>query len=107
MKPKQIIKLRQELGLTQGGLAECIGVSRETVNRWETGKHPPEGAGLRVLQNLLSNRGNPVNSPRSRGAASDQTAHGSKPGASRGRGRKAAQVSAKRSGSLRRKSNSL
>src|SRR5262249_12151840 len=51
MKTKQISKLRRELRLTQGQLAEHIGTSRETVNRWETGKHPPEGAGLRALEN--------------------------------------------------------
>lgn len=52
MKPKDIIKLRKKLGLTQSGLAERIGASRETVSRWESGKHPPEGANLKALKDL-------------------------------------------------------
>lgn len=29
--------LRKEKGLTQEQLAECFGISRRTVSRWETG----------------------------------------------------------------------
>ncbi|SJN08955.1 Transcriptional regulator [Leucobacter sp. 7(1)] len=33
--------LREERGLTQGALAERLGVSRQTVNALETGKYDP------------------------------------------------------------------
>lgn len=41
---KRLTKLREMVGWTQAELAERIGVSRETVYRWESGKHaPPQG----------------------------------------------------------------
>ena len=55
MKPKEIIKLRKKLGLSQGQLAERIGAARETVNRWESGAHPPQGANLKALRDLAAN----------------------------------------------------
>lgn len=39
--PTQIKQLRSRLGLTQVALAERLGVSFPTVNRWENGKSPP------------------------------------------------------------------
>lgn len=36
-----IRSLREERGLTQGALAEQLGVSRQTVNALETGKYDP------------------------------------------------------------------
>lgn len=35
-------ELRKEKGLTQEQLAECFGVSRRTVSRWETGSNMPD-----------------------------------------------------------------
>jgi DNA-binding XRE family transcriptional regulator len=36
-----IIQRRKEIGLTQEKLAEHIGVSRQTIAMWETGKQFP------------------------------------------------------------------
>ena len=52
MTPKQIIKLREELGLTQQQLANMIGAQRHTVSRWETGENEARGANLKALQEL-------------------------------------------------------
>ncbi len=38
---KFVKTLREKLILTQSELAEMIGVSFTTVNRWENGKHEP------------------------------------------------------------------
>ena len=43
MKPKQIRKLREACGLTQGQFAKAIGTSRVTVNRWENGYYSTTG----------------------------------------------------------------
>lgn len=37
MKPKDLKRIRQELGLTQKELAEKLGVTLVTVGRWEAG----------------------------------------------------------------------
>lgn len=37
VKPKELTRVRGELGLTQEALAEEIGVHRVTVARWESG----------------------------------------------------------------------
>ena len=39
--PATIIKLRAILNLSQAALAELLGVSFGTVNRWESGKYTP------------------------------------------------------------------
>jgi DNA-binding XRE family transcriptional regulator len=39
--PNLIKKLREVLILSQTELAEMLGVSFSTVNRWENGKHEP------------------------------------------------------------------
>ena len=36
-----ILNLRAKLNLSQEGLAEMLGVSFTSVNRWENGKHEP------------------------------------------------------------------
>jgi transcriptional regulator with XRE-family HTH domain len=38
--------LRVQAGLTQAELGAAVGVARETVSRWETGKRTPQGATL-------------------------------------------------------------
>ena len=35
---KEFRKLRRNMGLTQSGLAQALGVSRAAVSRWEAGK---------------------------------------------------------------------
>jgi DNA-binding transcriptional regulator YiaG len=41
MEPHEIRAKRQELGLSQQGLAERLRISVGTVARWEQGKAPP------------------------------------------------------------------
>ena len=42
MKYKELVKrIREKLIITQGELAELLGVSFASINRWETGKHEP------------------------------------------------------------------
>lgn len=41
MKRHNLIKARTEQGLSQETLAEKIGVSRETISKWENAKHRP------------------------------------------------------------------
>jgi DNA-binding XRE family transcriptional regulator len=40
MSPDQYRKQREKLGLTQAGLASLLEVTRETVNRRESGEQP-------------------------------------------------------------------
>ncbi len=42
MTPDTIRSLRQSLGLTQEALARKLGVSWNTVARWESGLHAPD-----------------------------------------------------------------
>ncbi|HLN88014.1 MAG TPA: helix-turn-helix domain-containing protein [Candidatus Limnocylindrales bacterium] len=53
MSPKQVLKLRKALGLTQQALADLIGAQRHSVARWETGVHEPRGANLKQLKQLV------------------------------------------------------
>ena len=42
MNYKELVKrIREKLIITQGELAELLGVSFASINRWETGKHEP------------------------------------------------------------------
>jgi transcriptional regulator with XRE-family HTH domain len=41
---------REERGLTQGQLAEVLGVDRVTIARWECGMRTPRGAALRLVE---------------------------------------------------------
>src|SRR4051795_4785311 len=45
-------QVREKLGLTQAALAERLGVSFVTVNRWENGKVEPSGLALQRLAAL-------------------------------------------------------
>jgi DNA-binding transcriptional regulator YiaG len=56
MTAQQITSLREFLKLDQGQFAALIGVSRETVNRWERGLHPPRGLSLKVLTELAAKK---------------------------------------------------
>jgi len=48
----RILRLLDELKLTQAGLAERLGVSPATVSRWIQGKHEPTSEGYVSLGNL-------------------------------------------------------
>lgn len=39
-------------GLTQGGLAQCLGTSQQTVNAWEVGKYSPSDEAFTKLADL-------------------------------------------------------
>ena len=54
MKQEEIRSLRKSLGLTQQALAELLGVSFATLNRWENGQVRPSQLALQKLQNLQS-----------------------------------------------------
>ena len=52
--PQQIKRLRVDLGLTQEALAEKLGVSFATVNRWENGQTKPSKLSWTQLRQLES-----------------------------------------------------
>ena len=45
----EIKETRKMLGMTQGIFALTIGVSRKTVESWETGRYMPDGAARRLI----------------------------------------------------------
>ena len=49
MKPEVIRQRRQNLNLSQADLAERLGVTSNTVSRWELGTATPEAAGMLTL----------------------------------------------------------
>jgi transcriptional regulator with XRE-family HTH domain len=49
---ERILRLATELGVTQAGLAERLGVSPATVSRWIQGKYEPTAEGYVALGNL-------------------------------------------------------
>jgi DNA-binding transcriptional regulator YiaG len=53
---ERIAALREELGLTQAGMARELGVRQQTVSEWETGRYLPRGASARMLQHLAEGR---------------------------------------------------
>lgn len=48
-KAADIARTRQELNLSQRGLASVLGVSPRTVEAWESGKNMPSGAARHLL----------------------------------------------------------
>lgn len=52
---KDIKKLREKMLLTQEEFAKKIGVSFETVNRWENGKHEPTIKAKRKIVQMTKN----------------------------------------------------
>lgn len=50
---ENLVYLRQHYGVTQEGLAEQLGVSRQTVSKWEAGTNYPEMEKLLVLCDLF------------------------------------------------------
>lgn len=49
-----ICAVRKKLGLSQEKLAEALGVSRNTVSRWERGEFNPTADKLAALERLLA-----------------------------------------------------
>jgi len=52
-----ILQLRQTLGLTQEKLAQKLGVSFPTINRWENGRSKPSPLALKQIEDLLQGLG--------------------------------------------------
>jgi DNA-binding transcriptional regulator YiaG len=50
VKPQDIERLRQRLGLTQLELAKWLGVTESSVSLWEAGKRRPRGPAHRLLR---------------------------------------------------------
>ena len=45
----EIREIRVQTGLTQKVFAECLGVSKKTIEAWEAGRNKPDGAARRLL----------------------------------------------------------
>ena len=52
---EEIKRIRIKHNLTLKTFAECIGVSRKTVESWERGKNTPSGASIRLFELLEKN----------------------------------------------------
>ena len=48
----EIKSLRSRLGLTQEALAPIVGVSTQTINRWERGIHKPSRLAIEKMKSL-------------------------------------------------------
>ncbi len=60
--PEQVKEVRRQLGLSQEELAQALGVSFATVNRWENGKTRPSKLALKQFTNFCTtNTGNGMN----------------------------------------------
>jgi transcriptional regulator with XRE-family HTH domain len=51
--PNFIRELRKGLGLSQEQLARQLGVSFQTVNRWENGRASPSQMGIKLIEQFL------------------------------------------------------
>lgn len=56
MTPAQLKTLRVKLGWSQTRLAEALGVTRNTVTRWEMGLHPIPPMAEKLLRTLPHDR---------------------------------------------------
>ena len=56
MTPTKYREIRKKLGLTQAGLAARLGVTRETINRRESGEMKITEEAASAIQFLLANR---------------------------------------------------
>jgi putative transcriptional regulator len=52
---EDIKRIRKKTGTTQGFLANWLGVSRKTIQAWESGRNIPNGASARLLSLLEMN----------------------------------------------------
>lgn len=56
MTPEEIKKWRKELGISQEKLAQLLGVSFGTINRWERGACKPSRLALDKIEAIISNQ---------------------------------------------------
>lgn len=47
---KDIVRIRQKLGVSQAVFARVLGVARDTEISWEQGRRKPSGPALRLLE---------------------------------------------------------
>jgi putative transcriptional regulator len=52
---EDIKHIRKKIGLSQAVFASSIGVSKNTVEAWESGRNKPEGPSRRLLQIIRDN----------------------------------------------------
>ncbi|BAI90157.1 MULTISPECIES: helix-turn-helix domain-containing protein [Limnospira] len=52
--PQLLRQLREDLELSQAELAQFLGVSPQTINRWENGHSQPSAISINLMQNKLS-----------------------------------------------------
>ncbi len=52
MEPIKIKEIRERLGLSQEALAHILGVSFQTINRWERGAFKPSPLALEKIKQL-------------------------------------------------------
>ncbi|MSO77768.1 MAG: helix-turn-helix domain-containing protein [Alphaproteobacteria bacterium] len=50
LSPAQIVKLREQAGVSQAVMAGFLNVAVNTVSQWERGERRPTGAALKLLQ---------------------------------------------------------
>ncbi|EAW36048.1 DNA-binding transcriptional regulator [Lyngbya sp. PCC 8106] len=55
--PNLVRTLRERLGLSQEKLAASLGVSFQTVNRWERGRAKPSQLALNAIEQKLAEMG--------------------------------------------------
>ncbi|WP_416232325.1 helix-turn-helix transcriptional regulator [Clostridium kluyveri] len=51
---EKLLDLRKKEGLSQEDVADKLGVSRQTVSKWETGQTVPELAKVKLLSQLYN-----------------------------------------------------
>lgn len=51
---EKLVELRRRVGFSQEELADRLGVSRQTVSKWESGQGLPNADNLRLLSRLYS-----------------------------------------------------
>ena len=73
-EPAQRARLRTDYGLSQAEVAEALGVARNTVAGWESGRSEPQGATRAAYAKLLEGMAAQL-APRSEAVPPAQTAH--------------------------------
>ena len=66
MKPRDLKRIRQQLGLTQQELADQLGVGRVTVTRWELGLRSISEPIARLVERVRAEAGRNVRKKRNR-----------------------------------------
>ena len=66
MKPRDLKRIRQQLGLTQQELADQLGVGRVTVTRWELGLRSISEPIARLVERVGAEAGRNLRKKRSR-----------------------------------------